>query len=144
MGFHPATPAVEGITLCCYSRSRKAFLFRAVLKVTLNFNNTLTSHLNTWLSATLSLKLCEQTPWGLVIWSHCKVYFMTPSEKWNFKSLCKKVRWLANVSPVREGHSQRGIICLGIFRLMGVQWCHQLQHEIGAGKVSDIPFHFTY
>lgn len=51
---------------------------------------------------------------------------------------------LANVSPVSEGHPQRALICLGIFRLMGVQWCHQLQREIAAGKISDIPFRFTY
>lgn len=118
MAFHPARPTVEGITLRCYSGFRKAFLFRAVLKHTLNFNNMLNSRLNMRLSATLSLNLCEQTLWGPVTWSYWKVYFMTPSAKWSLKSLLKEVRWLANVSPVSRWPPERSDL-LGDFQAYG-------------------------
>lgn len=98
MPFHPAKPAVEGITLCHYSRFRKAFLFRPVLKHTLNFNDTLNSHLNMLWSATFEFAPLWATLWGPVTCSYWKVYFMAPRAKLNLKSLFRKVRWLADVT----------------------------------------------
>lgn len=130
MPFHPTKPAVEGITLCCYSGFRKAFLFRAVLKHTLNFNDMLNSHLNMQWSATF-----EFAPlWANIMGSSNLVALENVLN--DSQSKVKPEEFIQKSHVACWWDLQRGQFCLGIFKPM------VLPFTVWScpGTRSDIPF----